>query len=71
MQELLMDLKNEQHLASIKRDFMFLVDTKYRKGNKEHGGNLQDLSEVQLLDAAIDEAIDQVTYLLTLREKIY
>jgi hypothetical protein len=66
-----MDLKNEQHLESIKRDFMFLVDTKYRKGNKEHGGNLQDLSDVQLLDAAIDEAIDQVTYLLTLREKIY
>jgi len=44
---------------------------KYRKGAEEHGGNLWDLSEDELLDEAINEAIDQVIYLLTIKLKKY
>jgi len=60
----------EKHLQEIKNKFIELVDVKYRKGQEEHGGNLFDVYPVQLLDNAIDEAIDQVVYLLTLRRSL-
>ena len=44
-----------------------MVDHKYRKGQAEHGGQLW--LNPSLLDNAIDEAIDQVVYLLTLKEQ--
>ena len=62
--------EQESHLISLKVKFINLVDDKYRKGQAEHGGNLFDLTSIQLLDAAIDEAVDQVVYLLTLRDKL-
>jgi hypothetical protein len=61
--------EQEEHLESIIDDFADIVDPKYRAGQKEHGGNLFDMSEKDLLDAALDEAVDQVVYLLTLRQK--
>ena len=60
----------EQNLKAIKLRFAALVEKKYRKGDQEHGGNLLDESELTLLDSAIDEAIDQVVYLITLRRKL-
>lgn len=62
--------EQERHLGRIIMRFWKLVDAKYRVGQQEHGGNLFDLPEITLLDSAIDEAIDQVVYLLTLREKV-
>jgi len=62
--------KQEKHLKQIKKNFEKLVDTKYRKGQKEHGGNLFDLYNIQLVDAALDEAIDQVVYLMTLKQNM-
>ena len=44
------------------------IDKKYRKGNKEHGGKLQEKKDI--IEMAIDEAIDQVVYLLTLKQQI-
>lgn len=61
----------EQHLLDIKHDFIVLVDEKYRKGQAEHGGNLFDLTSLQLIDAAVEEAIDQVVYLLTIKTKLF
>jgi len=46
------------------------VDSKYRAGQAEHGGNLFDMITVELVDNAILEAIDQVVYLITLRDKL-
>jgi len=43
---------------------------KYAKGAAEHGGNIWELSPAVLLDEAINEAIDQVVYLLTLKEQL-
>ena len=65
-----MTSKQEEHLLALKREFITLVDKKYREGQKEHGGNLEDKSSEELLDCAINEAIDQVVYLLTLKNKI-
>ena len=60
----------EQNLKIIKLKFAALVEKKYRMGDQEHGGNLLDEPELTLLDSAIDEAIDQVVYLITLRRKL-
>ena len=65
-----MTKKQEKHLKSIKENFINLADIKYRAGQKEHGGNLFDMNRKQLLDCAIEEAIDQVIYLMTLRQKL-
>lgn len=60
----------ENHLDEIKTKFRILVDAKYRKGQLEHGGDLFEKDGVKLLDCAIDEVIDLVVYLFTLRAKI-
>lgn len=62
-----MGAEHEAHLQRIKSRFLALVDHKYRKGQAEHGGQLW--LNPKLLDNAIDEAIDQVVYLLTLKEQ--
>lgn len=65
-----MDQGQEQHLASIVNEFKLECEKKYRAGQAEHGGNLYDVPVMSLLDYAIDEAIDQVTYLLTIRQNL-
>jgi len=62
--------EQEMYLVRIKSDFIVRVDTKYRRGQKEHGGDLREVGSLKLLDYAIDEAIDQVVYLLTLLESL-
>ena len=60
----------EEHLERVKREFVSLVDAKYRAGAAEHGGELLALPDLCILDLAIDEAIDQAVYLLSLKEKL-
>ena len=60
----------ELHLQRIKNQFIELVDAKYRKGQEEHGGLLTELTSETLCDHAIEEAIDQVVYLLSLKDKL-
>ena len=60
----------EEHLASIKKRAAELIDRKYRRGQAEHGGDLWDLSVEALVADAIDEAVDQLVYLLTIRDRI-
>lgn len=54
-------------VEAIGKAFCTAMADKYTRGQVEHGGNLWEKGEVFLLDAAIEEAIDQVTYLLTLK----
>lgn len=60
----------EAHLNRLKQKFNDEVDSKYRKGQAEHGGDLTSKTALQLLDMAIEETIDQFVYLSTLRENI-
>ena len=60
----------ESHLARVKGEFLSLVDAKYRAGAAEHGGELLALPDLTVLDLAIEEAVDQVVYLLSLRENL-
>ena len=60
----------EARLARVKAEFIALVDAKYRAGAAEHGGELLALPDLSILDLAIEEAVDQVAYLLSLKEKL-
>lgn len=65
-----MNEQDENHLQHIKDYFEGLVDIKYRRGKEEHGGHLFEMDSIALLDEAINEAIDQVTYLVTLKQQL-
>ena len=65
-----MTVEQEAHLERVKKEFVVLVDAKYRAGAAEHGGELLALPVLCILDLAIDEAIDQAVYLLSLKEKL-
>lgn len=58
------------HVEEIGKEFCHAMADKYAKGQAEHGGNLWDLSLGKLVDCAIEEAIDQVVYLMTIRQKL-
>ena len=61
-------MTHQEHIDSITASFKELATDKYFKGAKEHGGNLWD--KQGLIDMAIEEAIDQVIYLMTLKQQI-
>ena len=65
-----MTKQQEHQLRKIKREFRRRVDRKYRAGVTEHCGYLGDLPELELIDNAMAEAIDQFCYLYALREKL-
>ena len=62
--------QQERHLERIKDMAAARIDMKYRRGAVFHGGYLLAEASAMLLEAAIDEATDQLVYLLTLRERI-
>jgi len=55
------------HITHIQNEFDELVNAKYLCGIKEHGGHLW---EKPMEREALAEAIDQVAYLITLRDQI-
>lgn len=62
----------ETHLKEIKEQAVALIDAKYRRGFQEHSsqGGLWTLKAIQLIDEAIQEVIDLLTYLLELKKKL-
>ena len=59
------------HLKSILKTTERLISDKYIKGAAEHQSTLsEDYTATEVLDMAIEEAVDQMTYLLTLKEMI-
>lgn len=66
-----MSEESERHLNEILRAASAWIEKKYRDGNAEHGGgNLTDIPVEQLIDEAINEAVDQMVFLLTIRKKL-
>ena len=65
-----MTQEHKQHIKWISEQFNFMMSHKYEKGVKEYGGHLNDCDPLTLADYALDEAIDQVVYLITLRDKL-
>lgn len=62
--------QQEEHLKSVAKAAAELIESKYRKGQEEHGGNLFDLTSTQLLNEALMEVTDLFVYLLTVKQKI-
>lgn len=62
--------RHQAHLDLILSSIANRITFKYKKGAKEHGGHLADRSALYLVDNMIDEAVDQLTYAITLKEKI-
>jgi hypothetical protein len=63
-----MTSKQKEHINNICKYFKDKAVNKYKKGAKEHGGNLWEVEG--LIDMALDEVIDQFIYLTTLRQQI-
>lgn len=63
-----MELAHANHLLSLTEEISKRVRKKYIKGQREHGGQLW--LKKGLIDMAIEEAIDQVVYLLTLKQQL-
>jgi hypothetical protein len=57
----------QAHLNRIRKQFDGLVTRKYKKGQREHGGDMW--LKKGMLDEAINEVVDLVVYLLTLKEQ--
>lgn len=60
--------EHEAHRESIINAFSRDFRAKYDKGQQEHGGKLWENPE--LIDRAIEEAIDLVAYLYSLKEQL-
>lgn len=56
------------HAAEVASKASRLIYAKYMAGQEEHGGELW--RKQGIIDMAIEEAVDQVIYLLTLREQL-
>lgn len=65
-----MKTNQEEHLRGLIEFITTKVDRKYRHGAVEHDSDLFDLNVEQLCLEAIDESLDQITYLYTLLMKI-
>ena len=65
-----MNKRKEEKKKRIKNRLVQTVDSKYKAGAREHDGDLLDMPILQLLNEAIEENIDQFTYLTTLRDAI-
>jgi hypothetical protein len=63
-----MDTEHTAHVTRILTRFNKELTKKYEQGQQEHGGNLWLKSG--MLDLAIEEVIDLVVYLYTLREQL-
>jgi hypothetical protein len=63
-----MTTEQETHINQILGEFIAEAKAKYEAGQQEHGGNLWE--KRGMLTHAIEEAIDQVMYLYTLRRQL-
>ncbi len=66
-----MNKDQQAHLQRIHTQFLEEHTTKYIKGAKEHKTELhKDFTKEQLLDFALEEVLDLISYLYTLKEKM-
>ena len=67
-----MNKDQAEHLERVSLEAVRLIQDKYIRGAREHKTTLnKDHTVEELLDFAIEEATDQMTYLLTLKEKLH
>jgi hypothetical protein len=62
--------EQERHLKSISDAVTKRMAAKYAGGAREHGGNLWEHHVLWFVDQAIDENIDSLVYLFSLRDEL-
>lgn len=65
-----MSPEKEKHLNELLLVSNALMTAKYRAGDKKHGGDLKDMSVLELNEQALEENTDQRFYLLEQRLKL-
>ena len=65
-----MTASQEHHLASLKLAFSREFDAKYRNGQREHGGNLFEMTPLDLIRNLKQEALDLWAYACTLEDQL-
>ena len=64
--------KHELHLTTLQVAAVESMEKKYKRGVEENQGTkLWEMPSVKLVENAIEEATDQLTYLLTLRSQMH
>jgi hypothetical protein len=64
--------KHELHLTTLQVAAVESIEKKYKRGVEENGGTkLWEMPTARLVENAIEEATDQLTYLLTLRQQMH
>ena len=70
--EKLFTKKHDLHMATIQMAAVECIEKKYKRGVEENGGTkLWEMPSISLVENAIEEATDQLTYLLTLRQQMH
>lgn len=59
--------RQEEHLKLLLEQVRERMDNKFRRGAVEHASDLMDAGILSVLDEAVDEVVDLLTYLLTMR----
>lgn len=62
--------EQEKHLERVQQQSVKAIDSKYRRGQAEHGGDLFRMPIEELLQNALDENTDQRVYILTAMERM-
>lgn len=63
--------KQQYHMTSIQLATAEGIEKKYTKGALEHRTNLWEMPTAKVVESIIEEAIDQNTYALTLRQQMH
>lgn len=58
-----MEQHKEELLAFLIEEARKRIDFKFRKGNKEHGGDLLNKTPLELIEEGLNETVDQWVYL--------
>jgi hypothetical protein len=62
--------EKEQFMNTLLTQLTIMAEKKFRKGDAEHGSDLENKSILELNEEAMDECIDMMFYLLVQHKKI-
>lgn len=62
--------KHLHHLTQIQAAACEAIERKYIQGVEEHKTNLWEMPVIRMVEESINEAVDQISYLMSLRQSV-
>ena len=62
--------KHEHHLTQIQEAACEAIERKYKDGVEAYRTNLWEMPAMRMVEEGINEAVDQISYLMSLRQSI-